>query len=67
MPPAYYADHLCERGQAYIKDFFDGAPRLSRMADQAIRDAEQDRMWGLGGRPDGNPWRASLDDTMFWL
>lgn len=66
VPPAYYADHLCERGRAYVKEFFDGSDRLNHMG-LTQRTAELDRMWARGGRPNGNPWRAALDGTMFWL
>ncbi|KAK4557041.1 hypothetical protein LTR86_006022 [Recurvomyces mirabilis] len=64
VPPAYYADHPCERGRCYVKDIYDGADRVKKM-DVHARKAELDRMWGRGGRPDGNPWRESMDDKMF--
>jgi len=65
--PAYYADHLCERGRAYVKDFYDGAANLVRPAP-AMRTATLDSMWSRGGNGvNGNPWHRSLNDTMFWL
>ena len=66
-PPAYYADHLCERGRAYVKDFFDGAEYLEQQTP-AARTNTLNNMWSRGGNgTNGNPWNRSLDDSMFWL
>lgn len=68
-PPAYYADHLCERARQYLRPFFDGENYLKdpHMNNQQ-RQAEMDRMWNCSGRQGGgNPWHVSLDDTMFWM
>lgn len=63
VPAAYYADHLCERVKQYLRPIFVG----KEMAPNTDVAKEVKRRWGLGGRADGNPWRQSLDDTMFWI
>lgn len=56
VTPAYYADHLCERGKQYLKDFFDGKQELKELGAAGTPDeqwAEQmtalREMWNTGG------------------
>jgi eukaryotic translation initiation factor 2C len=64
--PAYYADHLCERGKQYLKPLFDGDEAYDGMSEAQVATVVE-RMWNRGGRVGGNPWNARLDDSMFWI
>lgn len=67
-PPAYYADRLCERGRYYLMDWFDGRPSLETECATLTEDQiEQKRVGPRGGRADGNPWHANLNEKMFWM
>lgn len=51
-PPAYLADHLCERGKEYVEAHFgtNGAPLLKELSDDQIKeDIEQKIAW-LNGK-----------------
>ncbi|KAI9842921.1 MAG: hypothetical protein M1837_006753 [Sclerophora amabilis] len=64
-PPAYYADHLCERGRMYIKDYLDG---LCEGPTTAAEVASDRRAWYRNDdsqRP--GPWHPNLDGTMFYM
>lgn len=66
VPPAYYADRLCERGRMHLMEFFDGGMRVSNWTEQHVRQGLANA-WARGGRGGGNPWSAALDDKMFWM
>ena len=77
VSPAYFADHLCERGRKYLKRFIDGDEELKRdLKNKKIDDAHvqrliQDAWKGAGGnsgvRDGANPWHVNLKNSMFWL
>lgn len=67
--PAYYADHLAERGKIYLRPLFDGDDGYKNKT-QAEVDSMIDEMWerGNGGKKGRkNPWHKNFDDKMFWL
>ena len=64
VPPAYYADHLCERGRCYLMDFYDGAASVYD-EDPKVVEQYARKVWAKGGR--GNPWHPNMDDKMFWM
>ena len=37
VPPAYYADHLCERGRCYLVQFFDGGERVRGWSEEEVK------------------------------
>ncbi|KAF7197419.1 Protein argonaute 18 [Pseudocercospora fuligena] len=63
-PPAYYADHLCERVKQYLRHLYDGEGKYEK-EKEVLNEVK--RVWKEGGREGGNPWNAALDDTMFWM
>ncbi|KAK3080982.1 hypothetical protein LTS18_011295 [Coniosporium uncinatum] len=69
--PAYYADHLAERGRCYLKRFYEGT---NKGADDALNleqfEDEVKKAWNGGDATKGkdrNPFHDNLKDTMFWL
>jgi len=65
-PPAYYADRLCERGRAYMREFIEPTQALREMDDHAVREKIR-KAWTNNGQNAVNPWHSSLDKEMFWL
>lgn len=55
--PAYYADRLCERGRAYLKNFFtpdrrsDTWTKYERIKTEKEADARPDRLKALSAHP----------------
>ncbi|OQO10157.1 hypothetical protein B0A48_04514 [Cryoendolithus antarcticus] len=64
VTPTYYADHLAERGRAYLKSALDELPED---ADDAAQEIAIKAAWDRGGGKDGNPWHPNMDDKLFWL
>ncbi|KAA8894528.1 ribonuclease H-like domain-containing protein [Sphaerosporella brunnea] len=70
VPPAYYADILCERGRCYINGLCNTAPGSSSAstagstkasdAEKGQTMAEAKKLWGNGVHPD-------VKNTMFYL
>lgn len=52
VPPAYYADHLCERGRCYLIEFYDGAERVRDWKKEEVEKGIAEA-WARGGRKDG--------------
>lgn len=66
IPPAYYADRLCERGRCYLRTFFDCADELEELFESKVKE-EIGNAWARGGRKNGNPWHPAMDEKMFWM
>ncbi|KAK6433892.1 Protein argonaute [Oleoguttula sp. CCFEE 5521] len=64
VTPTYYADHLAERGRAYLKSALDV---LDADATEGEQSAAIKAAWDRGGGRNGNPWHPNMDDKMFWL
>ena len=63
------ADHLCERGKAYLRPLFDGDKEYKDKTEDEMDQIVQE-MWRRGDGGDAarmNPWHKNLDGTMFWL
>jgi eukaryotic translation initiation factor 2C len=81
VPPAYYADRLCERGRLYLKplkEWIDGAKKKKKEQEADLSEAEvfdiakklfyrEDRGHGLQAGQEGNPWHKFHDGKMFWM
>ena len=80
--PAYYADRLCDRGRAWLRDhligrmWVDKAPKENPddFRNRARNEIDRDNYWRPKnfnsqkyGQPRKNPWHPNLDDIMFYL
>ena len=65
VPPAYYADKLCERAALYLKPFFDGDRQFKEMAESEIAK-KIDLAWARG-KQEHSPWNTWHNDKMFWM
>lgn len=81
--PAYYADRLCDRGRAWLREYLvgrRGVDRLKNEKDEIFKKRARDQIdhetyWRPGGngneqkygQPRKNPWHPNLDDIMFYL
>lgn len=83
VPPAYYADRLCERGSLYLKPLKDRVEEAEKeklkkggpgvlSEDEVIAIARNlfyraGRGRGLSEGEEGNPWHKDHDGKMFWM
>ncbi|KAK5113606.1 hypothetical protein LTR85_010835 [Meristemomyces frigidus] len=65
VPPAYYADKLCERAALYFKPYFDSDDAVKAM-DAQERQTAMDLAWGRSKHPT-RPWSFKLEETMFYM
>ena len=80
--PAYYADRLCDRGRAWLRDhlmgrlWVDKGPKESfdDFRTRARDEIDRGNYWRPQqfnsqkyGQPRKNPWHPNLDDIMFYL
>jgi eukaryotic translation initiation factor 2C len=80
--PAYYADRLCDRGRAWLREFLIGSRGITRLEKEkddvfktrARREIDDGNYWRPQrftdtkyGQPRKNPWHPNLDDVMFYL
>lgn len=81
--PAYYADRLCDRGRAWLRDYLVGRMWIERETDEdfddfrniARNEIERGDYWRPRGTQDEqkygqarkNPWHPNLDNIMFYL
>jgi len=81
--PAYYADRLCDRGRAWLREYLIGSrgvDRLKNEKDEVFKNRARDQIdngnyWRPRanqndqkyGQPRKNPWHPNLDDIMFYL
>jgi hypothetical protein len=66
VPPAYYADILCERGRCYLDGLYNALPGSTSGKTKAAEDEkkaamdEAKKLWGKGVH-------ENLKDIMFYL
>lgn len=80
--PAYYADRLCDRGRAWLREYLTGHRLVPQNKDEefdafkqrALHEIDNGPYWrpqprtALNyGSPRRKPWHPNLDDVMFYL